>query len=580
MMMSTALRAAVVAGLLACSSAARADDAKPLKTEIESYIHRIEASAGGQLHWDGADTFEVKQSGDIAIAAIANAHLSFRKHPGDQTPAFSVNLDRIEVRRAPAASGANLAEYTILLPALSTIAGAAGGDITVSLKDGRMSFALEAPGNHQRSATLTLSGARIEQKDHKDYLAFGALTSSWKITPGDGGGWHAPLDFELKGLEFLIADAPLAGTVDRVSYTGEAAGASLAELDAFRDKLEEIREQDNPDQKVAGWLGLLPKLVTVFSSSKGDFVVENVNTKKPDSESQVTLAKAMFSGGLSGLDGEKAALFITISYDGLTIASSLLPEAQVPQRGIIDFVLEDVATSALRMLAEAGSEAQPGASDEVKQKATQQLMIAAMSLNPVFRLREAAVDFKNVKVSTTGEAKRAPPMPIGYSATADIAVRGFDALADIVTSNLGRAYLPLLKFIGTAEPAADGTPAVKFHLTSVLGRAVSINGSNLSAWLGPSLSAGAGPTQLRALLVTDPPLTGDDVRAVQQALPAEKQATLTAGSYDTATALAVAQFQKDSGLNVDGVVDAKTREKLGIKPPPPPTPQPPVPPKN
>ena len=108
MMMSTALRAAVVAGLLACSSAARADDAKPLKTEIESYIDRIEASAGGQLHWDGADTFEVKQSGDIATAAIANAHLSFRKHPGDQTPAFSVNLDRIEVRRAPAASGANL----------------------------------------------------------------------------------------------------------------------------------------------------------------------------------------------------------------------------------------------------------------------------------------------------------------------------------------------------------------------------------------------------------------------------------------------------------------------------------------
>lgn len=580
MMMSTALRAAVVAGLLACTSAAQADDAKPLKTEIESYIHRIEAATGGQLHWDGAGSFEVKQSGDTATAAIASARLSFRTHPGDQAPAFTVDLDRIEVRRAPAASGGNLTEYVVSLPAVATIAGSAiGADITVSLKDGRMSFILEAPGDHQRSATLSLGGARIEQKDHKDYLAFGVLASTWKITRNSGDAWSAPLDFELKDLAFLAPEAPLAGTVDRISYTGEATGPSLADLDALRDKLAEIREQDSPDQKIAGWVSLLPKLVTVFGSTKGDFVVENVNTKKPNGESQVTLAKAIFSGGLSGLDGEKATLFSAISYDGLTIASSLLPEAQVPRRGVIDFALEDIATSALRTLAEAGSAAQPGASDETKQKATQQLMIAAMSLNPVLRLREAAVDFKNVKVSASGEAKRAPPAPIGYSVNADIAVRGFDALSDIVTSNLGRAYLPLLKFIGTAEPTTDGTPGVKFHLTSGLGRAISINGSDLSAWLGGH-AAGASGTQPRALLVTDPPLTGNDVRAVQQALPAGKRAGLVAGTYDTATALAVAQFQKDSGLNVDGVVDAKTREKLGIKPPAAPAPQPPVSPRN
>ena len=70
------------------------------------------------------------------------------------------------------------------------------------------------------------------------------------------------------------------------------------------------------------------------------------------------------------------------------------------------------------------------------------------------------------------------------------------------------------------------------------------------------------------------------MRAVQQALPADKQGTLIAGSYDTATALAVAHFQKDTGLNVDGVVDAKTRDKLGIQPPPPPPPPQPTPPKN
>ena len=443
-----------------------------------------------------------------------------------------------------------------------------------------MSFALEAPGDHQRAMTLSLAGGRIEQKDHKDYLAFGALASGWKIIRTDGGGWRAPFDVELKGLEFLFADAPLAGTVDRIFYSGEAAGPSLADLDAMRDKVAEIREQDSPEQRIAGWLGLLPQLVAIFTSSKGELTVENIMAKKPDGETQVTLKKANLGGGLFGLDSEKATLSVTMGYEGLTLAPSLLPETQVPQRGMIDFAIEDIATSALRTLAEAASEAKPDAPDEVRQKAIQQLTLTAMSLSPVLRLHEAGVDFKRVKIAATGEAKRAPPMPVGYSVAADIAVRGFDALSDIVTSNLGRAYLPLLKFIGTAETATDGTPAVKFHLTSGFGQTIAVNGSNLAAWLNTHVSSSPGPTQQRTLQLTDPPMTGDDVRTVQQALPADKQGSFLAGSYDTATALAVAQFQKDSGLNVDGVVDAKTRDKLGIKPPSPPAAPQTPPPKN
>ena len=60
-----------------------------------------------------------------------------------------------------------------------------------------------------------------------------------------------------------------------------------------------------------------------------------------------------------------------------------------------------------------------------------------MSLSPVLRLHEAAVDFKDVKIAASGEAKRAPPMPVGYSATADIAVGGFDALSEIVDQQFG-----------------------------------------------------------------------------------------------------------------------------------------------
>jgi hypothetical protein len=580
MTIRTAFGVLVIGMLLGWSHAAPADTAQPLKTEIDAYIHRLEASTSFHLHWDGADSFEVKESGDTATATIANAHLSFRKQVDDQKPIVSVTLDRIEIRRAPAAAGTNLTEYAITAPASSAITISDGTELTVSLKDGRMSFALEAPGDHQRAMTLSLSGGRIEQKDHKDYLAFGALTSSWKIVRSDNGGWRAPLDLELKGLEFLFTEAPLAGSIDRISNIGEAVGPSLADLDAIRDKVAEIREQDSPEQRVAAWLDLLPKFVGVFSSSKGALTVENMTIKKPGGETQVTLKKATVGGGLSGLDGEKATFSLRMDYEGLTIDPSLLPETRVPQRGVIDLALEDIATSALRTLAEAGSEAKPDAPDEVRQKAIQQLMATAMSLSPVLRLREGAVDFKRVQIAATGEAKRAPPMPIGYSATGDIVVRGFDALSDIVTGELGRAYLPLLKFIGATVVAADGTPTVKFHLTSGFGQIIAVNGSNLAAWFNTHVASNPDPTPQRTLQLTVPPMTGDDVRTVQQALPANKQAGLTAGSYDTATALAVAQFQKDSGLNVDGVVDGKTRDKLGIKPPPPPASPQPAPPKN
>ncbi len=578
-MKRTAFRALIVGALIGWSHGAPADTATPLKTEIDSYIRRIETSTEGHLHWQGADTYEVNQSGDTATAVIANAHLSFRKGADDQKPIVSITLDRIEIRRAPG-PGTGLTEYTISFPTISTIAVEDGTELTVSLKNGGMNFTLEAPGDHQRAMTLKLAGGRIERKNHKDYFAFGALTSGWKIVRTASGGWRAPFDLELKGLEYLFADAPLAGTVDRVIYGGEATGPNLTNLDAMRDKIAELREQDSPEQKVAGWLGLLPQLVTVFSSSKGNMTVENIVAKKPDGETQVTLRKATLGGGLVGLDGEKAALSVNMGYEGLTLAPSLLPETRVPQRAVIDFALEDIATSALRTLAEAASETKPDAPDEVRQKATQQLMLTAMSLNPVLRLNEAGVDFKRVRITATGEAKRAPPLPIGYSVALDVAVRGFDALPDIVVGTLQRAYLPLLKFIGTSETETDGTPAVKFHLTSSIGQPMTVNGSNLGAWFNPLASGKPGSTEQRALQLTDPRMTGDDVRAVQKALPADKGKGLTDGVYDTATALAVAQFQKNSGLNIDGVVDAKTLDKLGIEPPPLPAPPSPAPPKN
>lgn len=70
----------------------------------------------------------------------------------------------------------------------------------------------------------------------------------------------------------------------------------------------------------------------------------------------------------------------------------------------------------------------------------------------------------------------------------------------------------------------------------------------------------------RLLKLATPPLQGDDVRKVQQALVNVKllaNADVT-GIYDNKTADAVGKLQQERGLSVDKIVGSSTRRELGI----------------
>ncbi|MBV8779351.1 MAG: peptidoglycan-binding protein [Alphaproteobacteria bacterium] len=182
------------------------------------------------------------------------------------------------------------------------------------------------------------------------------------------------------------------------------------------------------------------------------------------------------------------------------------------------------------------------------------------------------VTFKSAAIAASGEARRAPPPPLGYEASGDITVRGFDALGDIDTAQFDRTFLPLIKFLGSPATAADGAAVLTYHLSGALGQPLKLNGSDIGGWFGGTATHPPAPLA-RALRLEQPPLTGDDVRAVQQALKPRPGPQFADGVYDSATAVAVAAFQKQAGLNADGIVDAATRAKLGIVPPPAPAPK-------
>ncbi|PSN17657.1 hypothetical protein C7271_16580 [filamentous cyanobacterium CCP5] len=92
------------------------------------------------------------------------------------------------------------------------------------------------------------------------------------------------------------------------------------------------------------------------------------------------------------------------------------------------------------------------------------------------------------------------------------------------------------------------------------------NGLVADGIIGPNTWARlqqAGP-QERPLHLDNPPMTGEDVRRVQQALARMAYGTIPDGVFGPATEAAVKQFQADNGLVVDGVVGPNTLRRLGI----------------
>jgi hypothetical protein len=163
-------------------------------------------------------------------------------------------------------------------------------------------------------------------------------------------------------------------------------------------------------------------------------------------------------------------------------------------------------------------------------------------------------------VDLTAEAHGSPLAPKGYTASGDLAVRGFDAIPKLSAGIPFAKYLPVLREIGVEGTAPDGTPRLQFHLTSAPTNWITINENDVSAWFDGAESAAGQP---RLLKPSDPPMRGNDVKSVQRALANAKVSVEQDGEYSSATAGAVARFQKQNGLNVSGVVDAATGRRLG-----------------
>jgi len=558
-----AVAAAIVTFFLSAFARSAEPDVDRFRTEIDAFIGRLGPSSNGAVKWLGSDPFEVRRDGEALLAIIENARLSL-----DTPEPAQLVLDRVEIREIARKDEGKLIELALTLPKNIILRETDGTETKINLTGARADTVVEADSGRGRETLVEIASARIDHPKTGTWVGFGPLSMSSKLVAEPNGGWSGPVEFEVKGIEYFLPQGPVGGAIDRLAFAGKSAGPRLNELDKLRHAIDQLQADDSksPQARGAAFLVTLSSISEPFSTIRGELALEGLTIRSVTGETLVALAKAGSTTEVTGLDTEQAALRFSISHQGLDLASSLLENWKVPRRAVFDFGVADLSTQALTNLLHAVTTATDqrvsgeSEGEANKQQALQQALGAAAMLNPTFHVYDIAIDTDGVGVDLTAAAHGSPLAPKGYTASGDLAVRGFDAIPKLSGGIPFAEYLPVLREIGVERTALDGTPRLQFHLTSAPTNWIAINENDVSAWFDGTESAAGQP---RLLKPSDPPMRGNDVKGVQRALANAKISVEQDGEYNSATAGAVARFQKQNGLNVSGVVDAATRRRLG-----------------
>jgi hypothetical protein len=558
-----AVAATTVAFFLSASARADEPDVDRFQTEIDAFIGRLGPSTNGMVQWVGSETYEVRRDGEGLLATIENARLSLNTPQPAQ-----LTLDSIEIRKTAQKDEGKLIELALTLPRNMILKETDSTETKITLTGARANTVVEAESGRGRDTLVEIASARLDQPKTGTSVSLGPLSMSSRLVAEPNGGWSGPVEFEVKGIEYFLPQGPVGGAINRIAFIGGSAGPRLNELDKLRQAIDKLQTEDSksPQARGAAFLAALSTISQPLSTIRGEVALEGLTIRGVTGETLVAVAKAGSTMEVTGLDTEQAALRFSISHGGLDLAPSLMENGKVPRRMVLDFGVADLSTQALTNLLHAFITATDqrvsGESEREanKQEALRQALGAAARLNPTFHIYDVALDTEEVGVDLKAEAKGSPLAPKGYTASGDVAVRGFDAIPKLSAGIPFAQYLPVLREIGVEGTAPDGTPRLQFHLTSAPTDWIAINSNDVSAWFGGTETAAGQP---RLLKPSDPPMRGTDVKNVQRALAAAKISVEQDGEYNSSTAGAVARFQKQNGLNVSGVVDAATRRRLG-----------------
>ena len=561
-----ALRAAtlLLALVLGSPGWAADTDLDRFRARIDALVDRLGRSTNGVVKWAGSDLYEIRRDGDAFIAVITNGRFAI-----GMPPSGTLTFDRVEIRQVGQKENGELIELAWRLPTELTISGKDSATLKISLKEATATALTEAQSGRDRETAVTVASARLDQLDSGTWAAAGPLMMTSKLVAEPSGAWSALVDLAVSDIECFGPQVPVEVGIKRITFSGRSAGPRLEALNRWRDAIEALPADDgrSPETRRAAFFTMLSSVSTPFSGINGNIAVDGVTVRSATAEALVSLANLEVTTTITGLDSEAAAIRFAISQKGLDLAPSILEAGRVPRDATFDLGVSDLNIQALGKLVRAAgamvdeSETVASETQPSRQQALGQLLGAAAMINPIFHIYGIAIDTKDVGFDLTGEAKGSPLTPGGYSAAGDLAIRGFDAIPNLGIRLPFADYLPVLREIGIKRAASDGTERVDFNLLSVPPKWLAINGNDVATWFDGHETK---PGEPRLLRPSDPAMQGNDVRSVQRALTKANIPIDQDGIYSPTTAAAVAQFQKQNGLNVSGVVDNATRQRLRL----------------
>ena len=421
--------ATIAAFFLSGSVRAAEPDLDRFKTEIDAFVGRLGPSSNGTVKWVGSDPYEVRHDGEALLAIIENARLSL-----DTPQPGQLVLDRIEIREIARKDEGKLIELALALPKNIILRETDGTETKINLTGATADTVVEAESGRGRETLVEIASARIDHPKTGTWASLGPLSMSSKLAAEPDGGWSGPVEFEVKGIEYFLPQGPVGGAIDRIAFIGKSAGPRLNELDKLRHAIDQLQADDSksPQARGAAFLRTLSTISEPFSTIRGEFAMDGLTVRSVTGETLVAVAKARSTTEVTGLDTEQAAIRFSISHEGLDLAPSLLEYGKVPRRMVLDFGVADLSTQALTNLLHALITATDqrlsgeGESEANKQEVVQQALGAAAMLNPTFHVYDVAIDTEEVGVDLTAEAKGSPLAPKGYTASGDVAVRGFE----------------------------------------------------------------------------------------------------------------------------------------------------------
>jgi hypothetical protein len=453
---------------LSASTLAAEPELDRFRVELDAFMGRLGRTSNGVVKWVGSDRYEVRRDGEIPLAIIENAQLSF-----EPLQTGRVTFDHIEIREIGRKEEDKLIELTLTLPKQITFSGTDGTQTKITLEGARANAVVDGASGRARETAIEIASARIEPPDSGAWVSLGPLSMVSKLTAEPNGGWSEPVEFKVKEIEYFLPQVSVSGGIERIAFSGRSAGPRLSALDKLRDALDRLQtdDTDSPQGRVVRFLANLPKISKPFGAIRGELELEGLTVRSAAGEALITVAKAESTAETTGLDAEEATLRFSMHHDGLGLAPSILENWKVPHRVVLDLGLADLSTRALIDLLQAliaGIDQRVSAGSESegkKQQAIQQALVAAAMLNPTFHVYDIAIDTEDVGVDLTAEVKGSPLAPKGYAASGDLAVRGFDEIPKLSGEAPFAEYLSVLREIGIESVAPDGTPRLLFYLS-------------------------------------------------------------------------------------------------------------------